>query len=99
MAGKPPDHRGRPRLTGLEGLSSRIGAEPALSALSLRLVLACFGFVVCLAGAVVALALGVVGFAVILFVLAAIGLVRRGRRDGPAPARHRADHLTRPDPG
>ena len=90
MAGVPREPKGRPRLTGLDGLSSRIGAEPALSALSLRLVLACFGFLVCLAGAVVALVLGVVGFAVILFVLAAIGLIDAvvvtvRRRHGTAP--------------
>ncbi len=86
----PPERRRRRHLTGLDGLSSQIGAEPALSALTLRLVLASFGFLVCLIGAVVALALGVVGFAVILFVLAAVGLVDAviviaRRRHGTAP--------------
>jgi hypothetical protein len=78
------------RLTGLSGLSSRIGAEPALSALSLRLVLAVFGFVVCLVGAVIAFVLGVVAFGVVLLVLAVLGLIDAvvvivRRRHGTAP--------------
>jgi hypothetical protein len=78
------------RLTGLGGLSSRIGAEPAMSALSLRLVLAVFGFLVCLAGAIVAFVLGVVAFGVVLIVLAVLGLVDAvvvvvRRRHGTAP--------------
>jgi len=52
------------------------GASPAQSALTLRLVLAAFGLVVCVAGGVVVLAAGApVWFAVVLFVLAAVALV------------------------
>jgi membrane protein implicated in regulation of membrane protease activity len=52
------------------------GAAPAQSALTLRLVLAAFGLVVCLVGGVVVLAAGApLWFAVVLFVLAAIALV------------------------
>ncbi|MCO7218878.1 DUF6343 family protein [Klenkia sp. PcliD-1-E] len=55
------------------------GAAPAQSALTLRLVLACFGLVTCTAGGVAALVLGVpVAFAVVLFVLAAVALVDVG---------------------
>jgi hypothetical protein len=80
----------RRRLTGLSGLSSRIGAEPAMSALSLRLALALFGFVVCLVGAIVAFVLGVTGFGIVLLVAALIGLVDAivvivRRRHGTAP--------------
>jgi membrane protein implicated in regulation of membrane protease activity len=52
------------------------GAAPAQSALTLRLVLAAFGLVVCAVGGVVLLAAGApVVFAVVLFVLAAVALV------------------------
>jgi len=52
------------------------GAAPAQSALTLRLVLAVFGLVVCVAGGVLVLAAGApVWFAVVLFVLAAVALV------------------------
>lgn len=52
------------------------GARPAQSALTLRLILAIFGLVVCVAGGIVVLAAGVpVWFAVVLFVLGAIALV------------------------
>ncbi len=52
------------------------GAAPAQSALTLRLVLAAFGFVVCTAGGVVFLVAGVpTAFAVVLFVLAAVAVV------------------------
>jgi membrane protein implicated in regulation of membrane protease activity len=52
------------------------GAAPAQSALTLRLVLAAFGLVVCVAGAFILLAAGApVAFAVVLFVLAAVALV------------------------
>jgi hypothetical protein len=52
------------------------GAPPAQSALTLRLVLAAFGLVVCVAGGLILLAADVpVAFAVVLFVLAAVALV------------------------
>jgi Flp pilus assembly protein TadB len=52
------------------------GAAPAQSALTLRLVLAAFGVVVCGAGAVVLLAAGApVAVAVVFVVLAAVALV------------------------
>ncbi|WP_138735250.1 DUF6343 family protein [Modestobacter excelsi] len=52
------------------------GAAPAQSALTLRLVLAVFGLVVCVAGGLVLLAADVpVVFPVLLFVLAAVALV------------------------
>jgi membrane protein implicated in regulation of membrane protease activity len=52
------------------------GAPPAQSALTLRLVLAAFGLVVCVAGGLILLAADVpVVFAVVLFVLAAVALV------------------------
>jgi Flp pilus assembly protein TadB len=52
------------------------GAPPAQSALTLRLVLAAFGLIVCVAGGIVFLAFGVpVWAAVVLFVLAGIALV------------------------
>jgi Flp pilus assembly protein TadB len=52
------------------------GAPPAQSALTLRLVLAAFGLVVCVAGGIVLLVAGVpVWIAVVLFVLAAVALV------------------------
>ena len=55
------------------------GARPAQSALTLRLVLAVFGLVVCLAGGIGVLTAGApVGFAVVLLVLAAIALVDIG---------------------
>ena len=52
------------------------GAPPAQSALTLRLVLAAFGLVVCVAGGVVLLLAGVpVWVAVVFFVLGAVALV------------------------
>jgi membrane protein implicated in regulation of membrane protease activity len=52
------------------------GAPPAQSALTLRLVLAAVGLVVCTAGGVVALLAGApTWFPVVLFVLAAVALV------------------------
>ncbi len=66
------------------------GAAPAQSALTLRLVLAACGLVVCVVGGILFLAGDApVAFAVILFVLAAIALVdlvvivRRKRRGEP----------------
>jgi Flp pilus assembly protein TadB len=51
------------------------GAPPAQSALTLRLVLAGFGLVVCVAGGILLLVAGVpVWIAVVLFVLAAVAL-------------------------
>ena len=55
------------------------GAPPAQSALTLRLVLATFGLVVCVAGGVIFLAAGLpVWAAVVLFVLGAVALVDIG---------------------
>jgi membrane protein implicated in regulation of membrane protease activity len=55
------------------------GAPPAQSALTLRLVLATFGALVCLAGGIVALVAGTpLWFPVVLFVLAAVALVDLG---------------------
>ena len=55
------------------------GAPPARSALTLRLILAVFGLVVCVAGGFVFLAVGLpVWTAVVLFVLAAVALVDIG---------------------
>ena len=52
------------------------GAPPAQSALTLRLVLAAFGLVVCLGGGILWLAAGLpVWAAVVLFVLAAVAAV------------------------
>jgi Family of unknown function (DUF6343) len=52
------------------------GAAPAQSALTLRLVLATFGVVVCVAGGIGVLVSGApLWFAVALFVLAAVALV------------------------
>jgi Family of unknown function (DUF6343) len=52
------------------------GAPPARSALTLRLVLAVFGLVVCVAGGVAFLVAGLpVWAAIVLFVLAGIALV------------------------
>ena len=66
------------------------GAPPAQSALTLRLVLAAFGFVVSLAGGIVWLAAGLpVAAAVLLFVLAAVAavdlviIIRRKARGEP----------------
>jgi Flp pilus assembly protein TadB len=52
------------------------GAAPARSALTLRLVLAVFGLLVCVGGGVAVLAVGApVWAAVVLFVLAAVALI------------------------
>lgn len=54
------------------------GAPPAYSALTLRLVLAAFGLVVCVTGAVVSFAVGVWTLGVVLIVLAVIAVVDIG---------------------
>jgi Family of unknown function (DUF6343) len=55
------------------------GAAPAQSALTLRLVLAVFGLVVCVAGGILFIAVGLpVWTAVLLFVAAAVALVDIG---------------------
>jgi hypothetical protein len=66
------------------------GAPPALSALTLRLVLASFGLVVCSVGTVLLAVAGApVGFTVVVAVLAVIAfidiavIVRRKRRGEP----------------
>jgi hypothetical protein len=66
------------------------GAAPAQSALSLRLILAVFGLVVCLAGGLLVLLSPLpVWFAVVLFVLAAVAavdlvvIIRRKARGEP----------------
>jgi hypothetical protein len=51
------------------------GAPPAQSALTLRLVLACFGLVVCAAGAALFLTTGPIWFGVLFAVAAAAALV------------------------
>jgi hypothetical protein len=52
------------------------GAAPAQSALTLRLILAIFGLVVCVAGGAAVLAVGApVWAAIVLFVLAAVAIV------------------------
>ena len=52
------------------------GAAPAQSALTLRLILAAFGLVICVAGGVILLAAGVpVWVAVLFFLFAAVALV------------------------
>jgi membrane protein implicated in regulation of membrane protease activity len=52
------------------------GAAPAQSALTLRLVLAAFGLVICVAGGIVVLMAGApLWFAVVLFVLGAVALI------------------------
>jgi hypothetical protein len=66
------------------------GAPPAQSALTLRLILAVFGLVICVVGGIVLLAAGLpVAFPVVLFVLAAVAavdivvIVRRKARGEP----------------
>jgi hypothetical protein len=55
------------------------GAPPARSALTLRMILAVFGLVICVAGGFAFLAAGLpVWTAVVLFVLAAVALVDIG---------------------
>jgi membrane protein implicated in regulation of membrane protease activity len=52
------------------------GAPPAQSALTLRLVLAAFGLVVCIAGGIAFLGVGAPSWAaIVLFVLAGVALV------------------------
>jgi mannose/fructose/N-acetylgalactosamine-specific phosphotransferase system component IID len=51
------------------------GAPPAQSALTLRLVLAGFGLLVCTAGAVLAAVLGAIAFCVVLAVFALVAAV------------------------
>ena len=80
--GRDPGHR-RSREEYARGLPDHhdptagfAGARPAQSALTLRLVLAVFGLVVCVAGGLVLLAMPLpVWLAVVLFVLAAIAVV------------------------
>jgi hypothetical protein len=87
MSSQPPEDRGRPDYH--DPLAGIGGAPPAQSALTLRLVLASFGLVVCTGGAVGAALAGSVGFCVLLAVLAAAALVdiavivRRKRRGEP----------------
>jgi hypothetical protein len=66
------------------------GAPPAQSALTLRLILAAFGLVICVVGGIVLLIAGLpVAFPVVLFVLAAIAavdivvIIRRKARGEP----------------
>jgi hypothetical protein len=69
-----PDYRqGRPDHH--DPLAGFGGAPPAQSALTLRLVLAVFGVIVCGAGAGWAITLGAVGFGIFLAVLAAAAIV------------------------
>jgi len=89
--------RGRPDADYRQGLPDHHdptagfgGAAPAQSALTLRLVLAAFGLLVCVAGGIVVLLAGApLWFPVVLFVLAAVALVdlvvvaRRKRRGEP----------------
>jgi hypothetical protein len=56
-------------------LATIAGAAPARSALNLRLALACFGFVICATGGILALVLGVVPFGVVLLIGAAIAVI------------------------
>lgn len=65
-AGRPDHH---------DPLAGFGGAPPAQSALTLRLVLAGFGLIVCGAGAGWAIVLDAVGFGIFLAVLAAAALV------------------------
>ena len=67
MTGGRPDYH--------DPLAGIGGAPPAQSALTLRLVLACFGLVVCTGGAVGSALAGSTGFCVLFAVLAAIALV------------------------
>ena len=81
---RPPGHRSRKDYE--QGLADHhdptagfAGAPPARSALTLRLVLAVFGLVVCTAGGIGFLAAGMpVWAAIVLFVLAGIALVDIG---------------------
>ena len=81
---QPPGHRSRKDYE--QGLPDHhdptagfAGAPPARSALTLRLVLAVFGLVVCTAGGIGFLAAGMpVWAAIVLFVLAGIALVDIG---------------------
>jgi membrane protein implicated in regulation of membrane protease activity len=73
----PPDREYREGLPDHHDPTAGIGgAAPAQSALTLRLVLAAVGLVVCVAGGVLALVAGTpLWFSVVLFVLAAVALV------------------------
>jgi hypothetical protein len=73
---KPDYCRGRPDYH--DPLAGFGGAPPALSALTLRVVLAGFGLVVCGVGAGFAIVLGAVGFGIFLAVLAGAALVDIG---------------------
>jgi Flp pilus assembly protein TadB len=81
------DRRARPGYH--DPTSGMWGAAPTRSALTLRLVLAAFGLVVCLAGCVTAVILDLAAIAVVLGVaalIAAVDLVvvaRRKRRGEP----------------
>lgn len=69
---RDPDSRARPDYH--DPLAGFGGAPPAQSALTLRLVLASFGLLVCAGGAVGAAFAGSTGFCVLLAVLAATAL-------------------------
>ena len=91
--GKGYDRKGRYRrgLPGYHDPTSGIGgAVPAVSALTLRLWLAVFGFVTCTASAIWAYLINApIGFAIVLLALAAVAVIdiavilRRKRRGEP----------------
>jgi Family of unknown function (DUF6343) len=91
--GEESDRKGRYRsaLPGYHDPTSGIGgAAPAISALTLRLWLAVFGLVICMAGAIWAYLINApIGFVVVLVVLAAVAVIdiavilRRKRRGEP----------------
>jgi hypothetical protein len=72
-AKRDPQSRARPDYH--DPLAGFGGAPPAQSALTLRLVLASFGLVVCTGGAVGSALIGPIGFCVLFAVLAAAALV------------------------
>ncbi|MCW2522114.1 MAG: hypothetical protein JWO63_449 [Frankiales bacterium] len=89
-----PDHSKEPDYSkGLpdyhDPLAGIGGAPPAYSALTLRLVLASFGFVFCAAAAVIAFLVGVIALGIVLVVVALTAVVdivvilRRKRRGEP----------------
>jgi hypothetical protein len=73
-----PDPQSRARPDYHDPLAGFGGAPPAQSALTLRLVLASFGLLVCTGGAVGAAWAGSTGFCVLFAVLAAVALVDIG---------------------
>jgi hypothetical protein len=82
-----PNARARPDYH--DPLAGFAGAPPAQSALTLRLVLATFGLLVCTAGAVGTALVGATGFCIVFAVFAAIAavdivvIVRRKLRGEP----------------